>query len=100
MCTITALANMTYSIIAPFVPLELERKQISLTWIGWIFSAYSFAVIIVSPIVGSLIKCAGRRNLLTGSTVLMGVSMLVIGILTYTDNKSVYISVSVFNRLV
>jgi len=45
------LANAAYAIIAPFLPIELERKQIDLEWIGWIFGIYSFAIIIYSPFV-------------------------------------------------
>jgi len=61
---LTAITNSSYAIIAPFIPFEFERKGVSQHWIGYIFSAYSLAVIFVSPYVGQIISVMGRRNLI------------------------------------
>jgi len=55
MFIITALSNSAYAIIAPFLPFEFEKKGISQSYIGYIFSVYSLAVIITSPLIGKLI---------------------------------------------
>lgn len=46
---LTAMSNSAYAIIAPFLPFEFKRKGIDETWMGYIFSVYSLAVIFLSP---------------------------------------------------
>lgn len=55
MFAITALSNSAYAIIAPFLPFEFEKKQIPQSLIGYIFSIYSLAVIISSPLIAKII---------------------------------------------
>ena len=43
------LANVAYSTPAPFMPLELKRKDVHDVWVGWIFTAYPIAIVIVAP---------------------------------------------------
>jgi MFS family permease len=60
---ITALSNSAYAIIAPFLPFEFEKKGVEASWLGYIFSIYSVAVVLCSPMVGKMIQMLGRRNL-------------------------------------
>ena len=69
--SITAIANSAYAIIAPFLPFEFKRKNIDQSWIGYIFSIYSVAVIFCSPLVGKMMPIFGRRNLVTFGMFLM-----------------------------
>ena len=46
--------NSVYTLAALFLPVVFEDKEVSGAWVGIIFSAYSFAVVIVSPFVGKL----------------------------------------------
>lgn len=80
--TITAIANSAYAIIAPFLPFEFKRKEIDQSWIGYIFSIYSVAVIFCSPLVGRMMPIFGRRNLVTFGMFLMGSSFLSFGLIS------------------
>jgi hypothetical protein len=57
---ITALSNSAYAIIAPFLPFEFEKKKVDSRWLGYIFSIYSVAVVLCSPMVGKMISILGR----------------------------------------
>ena len=76
---IIALANSAYAIVAPFLPFEFERKGVDSSLMGYIFAIYSLAVILVSPMIGKLIKKFGRRNLITFGIFLMGISFMAYG---------------------
>lgn len=49
------LTETSYSLIAPFLPLEVIEKGIPITMIGYIFSMYSVSVILASPVIGRLL---------------------------------------------
>lgn len=51
--TATLVSNSAYSLVAPFLPLEYLDKGVSGAMIGWIFAIYSFAVIVLSPLISS-----------------------------------------------
>lgn len=63
MCLITLVSNCAYALIAPFLPLELIKAGIPLHLFGYIFSTYSLAVIICSPMIGYFLTKVRRRNL-------------------------------------
>ena len=42
----------TYSVVAPLLPLELERKGIEGAYVGVIFALYSVGNILWAPVVG------------------------------------------------
>lgn len=76
---ITALSNSAYAIIAPFLPFEFEKKGVDPSWLGYIFSIYSVAVVLCSPMVGKMISILGRRNLVQFGMLLMGTSFIIFG---------------------
>lgn len=49
----TLVSNAAYSMIAPFLPVEFEKKGVSPQMVGCIIAIYSLAVIACSPLVGS-----------------------------------------------
>lgn len=55
MCLVSFLSNSAYALIAPFLPFLFAEKGISLGFMGIIFSMYSIAVIICSPLVGKML---------------------------------------------
>lgn len=77
----TALSNSAYAIIAPFLPFSFKAKGIDPSWIGYIFSIYSVAVILCSPIVGKMISILGRRNLIVFGMAMMGISFVMFGVI-------------------
>lgn len=76
LCILTVLSNSAYALIAPFLPIKLAEKGIPMYMFGFIFSIYSIAVIICSPIVGSLLSKYRRRNFLQVGMLAMATSML------------------------
>lgn len=74
------LSNSCYSLVVPFLPLELKDWGIDVSVIGYIFCMYSVAVIIGSPIVGKVMMKVGRKNILIGGIFSMGVSMIGFGL--------------------
>lgn len=78
---ITILANSSYAIIAPFLPFEFLKKDLSQHYIGYIFSIYSVAVVLCSPIIGKLIIAYGRRKMIAVGILLMGISLILLAII-------------------
>ena len=80
------------------MPFEFKRKGIDQDWIGYIFSIYSVAVIFGSPLVGSMIVVLGRRNIIVFGMFCMGTSFIVFGLISETQNKTLFITLSLVNR--
>ena len=78
MCMITALSNSAYALIAPFLPIELVSQGVPLYMFGYIFSFYSVAVILCSPLVGLLLTKFKKRNMVQFGVFSMSFSMLLI----------------------
>ncbi len=68
----TLVSNTGYALIAPFLPLEFDRKGISTTMVGFIFAIYSLAIILSSPFVGAAIHRFGTNKLINGGLFSMG----------------------------
>ena len=75
----TLISNSAYALIAPFLPLEFKDKGISGEMIGLIFAIYSVAVIIVSPLVGSVLVCVGNTNMISMGIAVMGAAFVCFG---------------------
>jgi MFS family permease len=91
MFVITALSNSAYAIIAPFLPFEFEKKGISQSMVGYIFSIYSVAVIVSSPLIGKMLGRFGRRTIIQMGVLLMGLSFILFSGLNYLSNTTLYI---------
>ncbi len=89
---ITALSNSAYAIIAPFLPFEFESKGVSQSNVGYVFSIYSVAVVISSPLIGKLIIRYGRRPMITLGIFLMGISFIFFSLIDFIEDKRLYVS--------
>ena len=69
------LSNSAYALIAPFLPLELSKEGVPLELFGYIFSMYSLAVIICSPLIGYFLTQFKRRNFVQFGLFTMGIAM-------------------------
>ena len=83
----TLISNSAYALVAPFLPLEFERKGISGTYVGMIFAFYSFAVIIISPMVGTFVDRVGAKNLLAAGLGVMGIAFVCFGFIESMERK-------------
>lgn len=62
-CIVNMLSNYGYGLIAPFMPLELEKLNIEESITGFIFSFYSLTVILSAPIIGWILSKYQQRRL-------------------------------------
>lgn len=72
---ITGLSNSAYALIAPFLPIELVKVNVPIYLFGYIFSTYSLAVILCSPMTGYLLTKFKRRNFVQFGLFVMSVAM-------------------------
>jgi|JI9StandDraft_1071089.scaffolds.fasta_scaffold275962_1 MFS family permease len=79
MLSVTCLSNSAYAMVAPFLPFEFQRKGISQTYMGYVFAIYSVAVVIFSPICGTLISKIGRIMMVRIGVFFMGLSFMLLG---------------------
>ena len=95
------MSNCGYCIIAPFMPLEFEKKGISPQATGFIFAFYSVAIMVGSPFMGYVISKFGRRKTILSGIALMGFSFIAFGLLAFIDvstTKTYYIVAALVSR--
>jgi MFS family permease len=76
----------------------VEEKNIDESWMGFIFSIYSVAVIVGSPLVEKIIPRLGRRNIVQGGLITMGTSFILFGQLGNVDDKRSFLNMALFIR--
>lgn len=89
-----------YALIAPFLPLELEQKGVSMTMSGYIFSMYSLAMIICSPLIGFLLTKYKLRGFVRLGILSMGFSMILFAFLNKIENKTLYVTLVFATRFI
>lgn len=78
-CIINCLSNSGYGLVAPFLPQELKARFIRLDIYGYIFGIYSVAFILVSPIIGELLRRYRKRKLIF----MIGMISMAISLIAY-----------------
>ena len=76
------VVDSSYSVMAPFFPQILDDKDIDPEYNGYIFSMFSFALIVSSPLVGYYLARYERMNFLRCGLFCLGCSMLTFGLST------------------
>lgn len=99
MFTLNILAYACYSVIAPFMPLEFARKGIDEEMMGYVMGIFSFAMIVVSPLMGGIIQRIGRRWPIGIGALLMGVSFQLFAVISYLESDEWFLSFSFALRL-
>ena len=94
------LTCTAYGIIAPFLPFELKRKQVSEHFNGWIFILYPIAFAISGPLVPSLTQRFNRINVVVTGILLLGLFLIILGLLPFVHNKMVYIMLTFLARFI
>ena len=97
---ITALSNSAYALIAPFLPFEFKKKGINQSVVGYIFSIFSLAVILTSPLIGKMINSRGRRPFIRLGVLFMGLSFIAYGLIAYIEDNTIYIMLSFTIRFI
>ena len=79
--------NNAYSLIAPFLPLEFERKGIHSAYTGLVFAIFSIPIVLFSPIFGRIFDRIGHKNLLAGGIGVMGLAIISFGFIEHMTNR-------------
>ena len=58
---VVGTVNLCFSLFAPFLPIEMDKKGYNANFMGPIMSIYSIGPLISSPIFPRAIKYFGRR---------------------------------------
>ena len=82
-------ANICYSVIVPFLPLEFEQLGLDPSIYGYIFGVYAGAGMISSLAVGKLLTKLGRRIILVSGMLILGASIVAFGFIHYWPNTTV-----------
>lgn len=99
-CFIALLANSAYSLIAPFLPIELQNYGVPLELNGYVFSSYSVAVILCSPLTVIFLKRIKRKTLIQIGVFSMGSSMIMFGLISYIDRTYLFYSLALIARFI
>ena len=92
------MAQAAYSICAPFLPVEFERKGLPSSYTGAVFSFYSVGQIVVALLVGKVVDRLGHKNLLPGGIGLMGISFICLGLIGEMESRVNILSVVIIVR--
>ena len=94
-------SNGAFSVCAPILPVELEKRGVAGGYVGLTFTAYSAAIVLWSPIVGKhLVGRYAAHNLQGGSLALLGVSFMCVGLVTFLrDSTSVLVITCVLRTI-
>ncbi|XP_059175190.1 MFS-type transporter SLC18B1-like [Physella acuta] len=89
-----------YSLLAPFYPLEAEKKGVSQTIIGLVFSVFSIVSFCASPIIGGMLTILGAKFVCVAGLGLAGCSSLLFGVLDKCPSGTPFIVLSFIVRVV
>ena len=73
---VNIISNICYSVLNPFLPIELKKRNVPLSLYGFIFAMYAFAVILGSAWVGKSLTIFGRKAILVTGLFSMAASLL------------------------
>jgi MFS family permease len=95
----TLVSNSAYALIAPFLPIEYQRKGVSAISIGAIFAVYSLSVILCSPLVGRAIIRFGRSKIISVGLFSMGFCFVLLGLVDQISSQELIVICSIFLRV-
>ncbi|XP_052764721.1 MFS-type transporter SLC18B1-like [Mya arenaria] len=84
-CFTNLLCFLSLSILAPFFPLEADKKGVSTTVSGWIFGIYALVQFLTSPFFGRLMPIIGSRFMFLAGLFICGGCTLLFGVLDRVD---------------
>lgn len=67
---ISVILNAAIAIVGPFFPPEAEKKGIELQTVGYIFSAYPMAFVVVSLIMPTVLHYTNQRAVFIISSII------------------------------
>ena len=79
-------SNLCYSMIVPFLPIEMEKFGVQKHLFGYIFGIYALASMIGSLVVGKLLIKYGRKIMFILGIISMGIAMASFSLISYINN--------------
>lgn len=92
------LSCSIYSILAPFLPSEAHKKNVSGALVGLIFSGYPIAASASSLLFAKIVSKIGRKKLLAFGCSCEGFAMIVCSVVPYLS-REMFVIVSLVARL-
>nr|XP_053627598.1 MFS-type transporter SLC18B1-like isoform X2 [Cherax quadricarinatus] len=99
MLLVVFFSYASLSIMAPFFPHQVQKMGMSSTLDGIIFSMYSLALVITSPIIGKFLPLMNLRTAYIGGIFLNGFSDICFGLVSYARTPEVFVLASIILRL-
>ncbi|XP_071804031.1 MFS-type transporter SLC18B1-like [Asterias amurensis] len=91
--TLAALAdNTSFSIMAPFFPLEAEHRGLSSSTVGFIFSVFSLLAFLFSPLFGKILPLVRARFMFLAGSFLAGGCNILYGLLDEMPTKETFVA--------
>ena len=88
LCMIVICTNSVYALASLFLPVVFREREVAGFWVGLVFSMYSIAGILISPVIGKIIHKIGSSNFIAFGLTLMGLAIIPISSLTKIENDS------------
>lgn len=88
-----------YSIVAPFMPVELVKKGVDEGVMGMIMGIYSIGLIVGSPIMSTIIRKLGRRLPIIIGCLSLAIAYIAFALIAFIENKNLYVMVCFVLRL-
>ena len=83
--TTSLIINAAIAIVGPFFPPEAEKKDVNVNIIGYIFSIYPFAFVIISLLVPKILQYFSRKSVFIVGSLIYAVSVIGFGVVVYLD---------------
>ena len=88
------------SIMAPFLPLEAQSKGAAASEFGPIFGIIHLALFVISPLMGKVINRVGLGNVFNMGLLLISISSLCFGLLTFVKSSSLFLALAYALRII
>jgi MFS family permease len=96
---ISVILNAAIAIVGPFFPPEAEAKGIDIKDIGYIFSAYPMAFVVVSLLTPTILHYVNQRAVFVISAIVYALSVAGFGSIIFMDKNMMLIMGIVFRVL-
>ena len=97
LCAATLLANITFSIIAPFYPQRaraIKDDGPADTEVGLVYGTFAFAAFLSAPILGNHVTLISPKFMLQAGVFLVGGSSVLFGALAYVNEWAPFLGLS------
>lgn len=88
------MSNLSFSIVAPFYPLETKEKGIPQIYVGFFIASQSISYIFATSLTGKYLKVFGHKKFIIGGILIVILSTVGIGCLEFVWNKTAFIIIS------